>query len=57
MSFYDYYTDLPPSSPEIWGEQTDVGESADWYNAGYIVILGATPNRTTNARLSLRSRD
>ncbi len=46
LSFYDYYTDLPPSSPEIWGEQTDVGESADWYMAGYVVILGATPNRT-----------
>jgi nitrate reductase alpha subunit len=49
MSFYDYYTDLPPSSPEIWGEQTDVGESADWYNAGYLVLLGATPNRTRTA--------
>ncbi|MCK4738382.1 MAG: nitrate reductase subunit alpha [Deltaproteobacteria bacterium] len=49
MSFYDYYTDLPPSSPEIWGEQTDVGESADWHNAGYVVILGATPNRTRTA--------
>ncbi|MBI5599561.1 MAG: nitrate reductase subunit alpha [Deltaproteobacteria bacterium] len=49
MSFYDYYTDLPPSSPEIWGEQTDVCESADWFNAGYIIILGATPNRTRTA--------
>ena len=49
MSFYDYYTDLPPSSPEIWGEQTDVCESADWHNAGYVVILGATPNRTRTA--------
>jgi nitrate reductase alpha subunit len=49
MSFYDYYTDLPPSSPEIWGEQTDVGESADWYNGSYIVVLGATPNRTRTA--------
>ena len=49
MSFYDYYTDLPPSSPEIWGEQTDVAESADWYNAGYVVVLGATPNRTRTA--------
>ena len=46
MSFYDYYTDLPPSSPEIWGEQTDVAEGADWHNSGYVVILGATPNRT-----------
>ncbi len=49
MSFYDYYTDLPPSSPEIWGEQTDVCESADWYNTGYVVILGSTPNRTRTA--------
>ncbi|MCC7539652.1 MAG: molybdopterin-dependent oxidoreductase, partial [Deltaproteobacteria bacterium] len=30
LSFYDWYCDLPPASPEIWGEQTDVAESADW---------------------------
>ena len=29
MSFYDWYCDLPPSSPQVWGEQTDVPESAD----------------------------
>ncbi|HON31650.1 MAG TPA: molybdopterin-dependent oxidoreductase, partial [Ottowia sp.] len=28
MSFYDWYCDLPPSSPQVWGEQTDVPESA-----------------------------
>ncbi|HRQ32391.1 MAG TPA: molybdopterin-dependent oxidoreductase, partial [Anaerolineales bacterium] len=28
MSFYDWYSDLPPASPEVWGEQTDVPESA-----------------------------
>ena len=33
LSFYDWYCDLPPASPEVWGEQTDVHESADWYNA------------------------
>ncbi|HNA22233.1 MAG TPA: molybdopterin-dependent oxidoreductase, partial [Agitococcus sp.] len=33
MSFYDWYCDLPPSSPQTWGEQTDVPESADWYNS------------------------
>ena len=32
LSFYDWYCDLPPASPEIWGEQTDVAESADWYH-------------------------
>jgi len=33
LSFYDWYCDLPPASPEIWGEQTDVAESADWYRS------------------------
>ncbi len=40
LSFYDWYADLPPASPQIWGEQTDVPESGDWYNAGYIIIWG-----------------
>ena len=38
MSFYDWYCDLPPASPQTWGEQTDVPESADWYNAGFIIV-------------------
>ncbi|WP_204190535.1 nitrate reductase subunit alpha [Mammaliicoccus sciuri] len=38
LSFYDWYADLPPASPQIWGEQTDVPESSDWYNAGYIIM-------------------
>ncbi|MBI4332718.1 MAG: nitrate reductase subunit alpha [Chloroflexi bacterium] len=46
LSFYDWYSDLPPASPEIWGEQTDVHESADWYNAKYIVSMGANLNMT-----------
>jgi nitrate reductase alpha subunit len=40
ISFYDWYCDLPPSSPQIWGEQTDVPESADWYNASYMIVWG-----------------
>jgi nitrate reductase alpha subunit len=40
MSFYDWYCDLPPSSPQTWGEQTDVPESADWYNSAYIIAWG-----------------
>ncbi|WP_139111681.1 molybdopterin-dependent oxidoreductase, partial [Acidithiobacillus thiooxidans] len=31
---------LPPSSPQVWGEQTDVPESADWYNSTYIIVAG-----------------
>ncbi|MCM3659349.1 molybdopterin-dependent oxidoreductase, partial [Agromyces mediolanus] len=40
-SFYDWYCDLPPSSPQTWGEQTDVPESADWYNAGFLLVWGS----------------
>jgi nitrate reductase alpha subunit len=46
LSFYDWYCDLPPASPEIWGEQTDVHESADWYNARFIAVMGANLNMT-----------
>jgi nitrate reductase alpha subunit len=46
LSFYDWYCDLPPASPEIWGEQTDVQESADWYNAKFIVSMGSNLNMT-----------
>ncbi len=46
LSFYDWYSDLPPASPEIWGEQTDVGESADWYNAKFLAVMGSNLNMT-----------
>jgi nitrate reductase alpha subunit len=46
MSFYDWYCDLPPASPEVWGEQTDVHESADWYNARYVAVVGSNLNMT-----------
>ncbi len=41
MSFYDWYCDLPPSSPQTWGEQTDVPESADWYNSSFLILWGS----------------
>ena len=46
MSFYDWYCDLPNASPEIWGEQTDVNESADWYNARFVAVVGSNLNMT-----------
>ena len=46
MSFYDWYCDLPPSSPMTWGEQTDVPESADWYNAGFLMLWGSNVPQT-----------
>ena len=41
MSFYEWYCDLPPSSPQEWGEQTDVPESARWYNSNIIITWGS----------------
>ena len=46
MSFYDWYCDLPPASPEVWGEQTDVHESADWYNSRFVAVVGSNLNMT-----------
>jgi nitrate reductase alpha subunit len=46
LSFYDWYCDLPSASPETWGEQTDVNESADWFNAKLLAVMGANLNMT-----------
>ena len=46
LSFYDWYCDLPPASPQVWGEQTDVPESADWYNSSYIIAWGSNVPQT-----------
>ncbi|MBI4203950.1 MAG: nitrate reductase subunit alpha [Betaproteobacteria bacterium] len=46
MSFYDWYCDLPPASPQTWGEQTDVPESADWYNSTYLIAWGSNVPQT-----------
>lgn len=41
LSFYDWYADLPIASPQSFGDQTDVPEAADWWNAGYLVMWGS----------------
>ena len=46
LSFYDWYCDLPPSSPQTFGEQTDVPESADWYNAHFLILWGSNVPQT-----------
>ncbi len=46
LSFYDWYSDLPPASPEVWGEQTDVAESADWFNSKFIASVGSNMSMT-----------
>ena len=58
LSFYDWYCDLPPSSPQTWGEQTDVAESADWYNSSFIIMWGSNvpQTRTPDAHFMVEAR-
>jgi nitrate reductase alpha subunit len=58
ISFYDWYCDLPPASPQIWGEQTDVPESADWYESSYMIVWGTNlpTTRTPDAHFYTEAR-
>ncbi|MEZ5776551.1 MAG: molybdopterin-dependent oxidoreductase, partial [Hyphomicrobiaceae bacterium] len=58
MSFYDWYCDLPPASPMTWGEQTDVPESADWYNSSFLILWGSNvpQTRTPDAHFYTEAR-
>ena len=58
LSFYDWYCDLPPSSPQTWGEQTDVPESADWYNSSFLMVWGSNvpQTRTPDAHFFTEAR-
>jgi len=57
-SFYDWYCDLPPASPQMWGEQTDVPESADWYESSYMIVWGSNlpMTRTPDAHFFTEAR-
>ncbi len=58
LSFYDWYCDLPPASPQVWGDQTDVPESADWFSAGYLMMWGSNipMTRTPDAHFMTEAR-
>jgi nitrate reductase alpha subunit len=58
LSFYDWYADLPPASPQVWGDQTDVPESGDWWNAAYLIIWGTNLpiTRTPDAHFMTEAR-
>lgn len=58
LSFYDWYCDLPPSSPQTWGEQTDVPESEAWYYSSYIIVWGTniSMTRTPDAHFLTEAR-
>jgi len=57
-SFYDWYADLPVASPQVFGDQTDVPESGDWWNAAYLVMWGSNVpvTRTPDAHWMAEAR-
>nr|WP_239153898.1 nitrate reductase subunit alpha [Amycolatopsis sp. FDAARGOS 1241] len=57
-SFYDWYADLPVASPQVFGDQTDVPESGDWWNAGYLMVWGTNLpiTRTPDAHFMTEAR-
>jgi nitrate reductase alpha subunit len=58
LSFYDWYADLPNASPQMFGDQTDVPESGDWWDAGYLVMWGSNVpmTRTPDAHWMTEAR-
>ncbi len=58
LSFYDWYADLPPASPQVFGDQTDVPESGDWFNADYLIMWGSNVplTRTPDAHFMTEAR-
>ena len=58
LSFYDWYADLPVASPQVFGDQTDVPESADWWNSSYLVLWGSNVpvTRTPDAHFMTEAR-
>jgi nitrate reductase alpha subunit len=57
-SFYDWYADLPVASPQMFGDQTDVPESGDWWNATYLLMWGSNVpvTRTPDAHWMAEAR-
>ncbi|WP_410664963.1 nitrate reductase subunit alpha [Amycolatopsis sp. lyj-84] len=58
LSFYDWYADLPVASPQVFGDQTDVPESADWWDAAYLMMWGSNVpvTRTPDAHWMAEAR-
>jgi nitrate reductase alpha subunit len=58
LSFYDWYADLPNASPQMFGDQTDVPESGDWWDAGYLIMWGSNVplTRTPDAHWMTEAR-
>src|SRR5690606_18114005 len=49
---------LPNASPQMFGDQTDVPESGDWWDAGYLIMWGSNVplTRTPDAHWMTEAR-
>jgi len=58
LSFYDWYAALPVASPQVFGDQTAVPESGDWWAAGYLLMWGSNVpmTRTPDAHWMTEAR-
>ena len=58
LSFYDWYADLPPASPQGSGDRTDEPDGGDWWNSSYAILWGSNipQTRTPDAHFMTEAR-
>lgn len=49
---------FPSASPQVFGDQTDVPESGDWFNSDYLIMWGSNVplTRTPDAHFMTEAR-
>ena len=45
---------MPIASPQVFGDQSDVPESGDWWNSSYLMIWGTNLPITSTPDLTFR---
>jgi len=53
LSFYDWYADLPVASPQVFGDQTYVPESGDWWDARPWCCGGSNAARRSGLQITI----
>src|SRR5699024_10457842 len=58
LSFYDWYADLPPASPQVWGDQTVVSVRSDRITSSYLLMWGSNvpQTRTPDSHFMVEAR-
>ena len=56
LSFNNWYADLRVAFPQVVGDQTDVPESGDWWDASYLVLRGSNAARRSGQLITILGR-